>query len=275
MSIQVINSVCGLSDEIPPALAQCAVVARYASGESIYRCSDRIENWYQLLGGAARKSALSGDGRRHVVDFILPSDPFGLAAGGRRHFCVEALVPGTLVARFPRSAAERLADCDAVVGRYIREAAFKSIVNLQQRMVILGQTSGLERVSSFLLEFAARSQCSPARAMLLPMSRYDIADYVGMAVETVSRTMTELRKTRVIAFRSARHVRINDRSALEELAKGLSSRTADPAVTEKGEPYTRDTSRPGIDTDQGTGMPEARDYTLNEFLMRGNGATRW
>jgi hypothetical protein len=73
--------------------------ARGPSGESICRCTYKIEHWYQLVSGAARKSALSGDGRLHIVDFILPRDPFGLAANGMRHFCVEALVPGTLIAR--------------------------------------------------------------------------------------------------------------------------------------------------------------------------------
>jgi len=86
-----------------------------------------------------------GDGRRHIVDFILPRDPFGLAAAGMCHFCVEALVPGTLIGRFPRVATERLADFDPQVGRYIREAAFMSIVHLQRRMVVLGRTSALER----------------------------------------------------------------------------------------------------------------------------------
>jgi CRP-like cAMP-binding protein len=135
----VLTSVRKLPKGIPPALAQCAVLARYTSGESIYRCTDKIEHWYQLVSGAARKSASSGDGRRHIVDFILPRDPFGLAAAGMCHFCVEALVPGTLIVRFPRVAAERLADFAPQVGRYIREAAFTSIVHLQRRMVVLGR----------------------------------------------------------------------------------------------------------------------------------------
>jgi CRP-like cAMP-binding protein len=257
----VSTSVRELPIGIPPALAQCAVLARYTSGESVYRCTDKIEHWYQLVSGAARKSALSGDGRRHIVDFILPSDPFGLAAAGLRRFCVEALVPGTLIARFPRGAAERLADSDPEVGRYIRKAAFTSIVNLQQRLVILGRTSALEKVSAFLLEIADRSQSSPIQTVLLPMSRYDIADYVGVAVETVSRTLTELRRSRVIAFRSARCVRIGDRRALEALANGLGGRAAHLPPMDTLDPPAKGThrSRHGIDTGRGTQIPESHD----------------
>lgn len=226
MNTPVLTSVRELPEGIPPALAKCAVLARYSSGQSIYRCTDKIEHWYQLVSGAARKSAFSGDGRRRIVDFVMPNDPFGLAAAGLRRFCVEALVPGTLIARFHLGVAERLADSDPEVARYIRKAAFTSIVHLQQRLVILGRTSALEKVSAFLLEVADRSAGSPVQTVLLPMSRYDIADYVGLAVETVSRMLTELRKSQVIEFPSARRVRIRDRGLLEELANGLGGRPA-------------------------------------------------
>jgi CRP-like cAMP-binding protein len=253
MNTPVSISYHNLPKGIPLALAQLALPARYTTGESIYRCNDKIEHWYQLVSGAARKSALSGDGRRHIVDFILPSDPFGLAAAGLRRFCVEALVPGTLIARFPRFAAERLADSDPEVSRYIREAAFASIANLQRRMVILGRTSALEKVSAFLLEMADRSQSSPIPAILLPMSRYDIADYLGVAVETVSRTLTDLRSRRMIAFRSARHVRIGDRSSLQELADGMSGRPVHLSMDDLDRFAKRmQRSRRRIDTYQGS-----------------------
>jgi CRP/FNR family transcriptional regulator, nitrogen fixation regulation protein len=226
MNPLVLTSVRELPEGIPPALAGFAVLARYTSGQSIYRCTDKIEHWYQLVSGAARKSSLSSDGRRHIVDFVMPNDLFGLAAAGVRRFCVEALVPGTLIARFPRGVAERLADYDPEVAHYIRNATFKSIVHLQQRLVILGRTSALEKVSSFLLEIADRGADLPMQTVLLPMSRYDIADYIGVAVETVSRMLTELRRSRVIEFPSARRVRIGDRGVLEELANGLGGRAA-------------------------------------------------
>ncbi len=219
-----------LPTAMPQVLQRLSVSVVYKGREPIYHCKDRTEHWYHIVSGAARKSTLSCDGRRHIVDFILPGEPFGLAAAGFRRFCVEALVAGTLVARFPRVAAERLADSDPQVSRYIREAAFASIARLQLRMAILGRTSALEKVSAFLLEMEDRSQSSPVHTVVLPMSRYDIADYLGMAVETVSRTLTELRRRRVIAFRSLRHVGISDRGELEELADGLSSRAVQPDI---------------------------------------------
>jgi CRP-like cAMP-binding protein len=206
------------------ALESLAILDRYESGESVYRCNDSIEHWYRILGGAARASAVSGDGRRHIVDFIFPGDLFGFGVFGGRQFCVEAIVPGTLIARYPRRSAERLADSDPQIARTIREVAFESIARLQRRMVMLGRTSALEKVSAFLLEMSDRSEAAAAHGVLLPMSRYDIADYLAMAVETVSRTLTELRARHTIAFRSVRQVRICNRVALEEFAGGVAGR---------------------------------------------------
>jgi CRP-like cAMP-binding protein len=209
-------------------LERLATVARYEIGESIYRYNDPVEHWFRTVTGAARKSTLTGDGRRHIVDFLLPGDVFGFGPSGGRHFCVEAIVPGTLIARYPRRSAEQLADSDPLIARNIREVAFASIARLQRRMVILGRTSALEKVSSFLLEIADRSHTGPTHTVSLPMSRYDIADYLGMAVETVSRTLTQLRSRQTIAFRAVREVRICNRVALEELADRLTEQRVYP-----------------------------------------------
>jgi len=79
---------------------------------------------------------------------------------------------------------ERLADSDSLIARNIREVAFETIARLQGRVVILSRSKALERVSSFLLEMAHRSRIGPSHPVFLPMSRYDIADYLGLAVET-------------------------------------------------------------------------------------------
>jgi CRP/FNR family nitrogen fixation transcriptional regulator len=215
---------------LPPqplsAMESLAIPTRYENGEAVYRCNDPVEYWYRVVAGAARTSALTADGSRHIVDFLLPGDLFGFATRGTRPYCVEAIVPATLIFRYPRRSAEQLADFDPQIARGIREAAFDSIARLQRRMFILARTSALERVSGFLLEIADRSRGAPAHTVFLPMSRYDIADYLGMAVETVSRALTELRARRAIALCGVRRVQICDRSALEDLADEVRKRRA-------------------------------------------------
>jgi CRP/FNR family transcriptional regulator, nitrogen fixation regulation protein len=217
---------------LPPqplsAMESLAIPSRYENGEAVYRCNDPVEYWYRIVAGAARMSALTADGSRHIVDFLLPGDLFGFGAQGTRVFCVEAIVPATLIVRYPRRGAEQLADFDPQIARGIREAAFDSIARLQRRMIILARTSALERVSAFLLEMADRCRGASPNTVFLPMSRYDIADYLGMAVETVSRALTELRNRRAIALRGVRRVQICDRSALEDLADRLAETGALP-----------------------------------------------
>jgi hypothetical protein len=132
------------------------------------------------------------------------------------------------VARYARWNAERLADSDAAVARHIRTIAFGAIARLQRRTVLLGRGSALEKVGAFLLEMSARGRSTRAHWISLPMSRCDIADYLAMAVETVSRTLTQLRARGVIAFRDrdARQVRIGDRDALEGIANLIPERGA-------------------------------------------------
>jgi CRP/FNR family transcriptional regulator, nitrogen fixation regulation protein len=205
------------------ALHRLAAFARYEAGECVYRSNDPPEYWYRVVHGAARTISLSTDGRRHIVDFLLPGDFFGFGLAHARQFCVEVIHPATLIAHYPRSDSEELADSNPEIGRCIRELAFDSIARLQRRMVILGRFRALEKVSAFLLEMAERNRPVDDFVVSLPMSRYDIADYLGLAVETVSRALTELRDREVIAFRSVRQVRLCNRRALDELADRLSA----------------------------------------------------
>ena len=200
-------------------LEQLAVVSRYDSGQWVYRPNDIADNWFRVVSGAARKTASSSDGHRHIVDFLLPGDFFGFCASIGYPFCVEVIVPGTRIARYTRGNAEKLADSNPQVARLLRRSAFASINRLQRRTLILGRRSALEKVSAFLLEMADRSRGSEAdQSVYLPMSRYDIADYLAMAVETLCRTLTSLRVRGAIAFPDARRVRICNRAELENVA---------------------------------------------------------
>ena len=190
-------------------------LVRFEVNEVIYHNLEQVQYWYRVVTGAARKCSVMVDGRRHIVDFLLPDDVFGFGAQVVHHFSTQAISTGTTIARYPRHAAERLAESDPRVSRWIRQKAFSAISRLQARTLLLGHTSALARVSAFLLEWMDRCNQPTGTTICLPMSRYDIADYLAIAVETVSRVLTLLRTQHVIVFRSKRRLSICDRRALE------------------------------------------------------------
>jgi CRP/FNR family nitrogen fixation transcriptional regulator len=190
-------------------------IRTYDAEETVYSQDEAADSWYLLMGGAARKCAQISDGRRQIMDFLLPGDLFGFEAGARRESWVECVVAGTKVKRFRRPQMESLLEEDPQLAREVREIAFSSIERLQSRMILLGRSRALERVCGFLLEMAHRAQVETEGSVVLPMSRYDIADYLAIAVETVSRSLTTLRSERVITFFDTRHFRIINRRALE------------------------------------------------------------
>ena len=192
-----------------------ATFMRCYRGQTIYGPEDPPEYWYCVVSGMARKSMLLVDGRRRIVDFLLPGDFFGFSVREEHHLEVEAVTEDTVVARYPRRRVETLAECDPNVGRYIRHLAFESISRLEARIGILGRVTAIEKVSAFLLEMAQRSLNGPSTVVVLPMSRNDIADYLALSTETVSRALTSLVRCGAITLTTKRQVRIVDRSALE------------------------------------------------------------
>ena len=199
------------------SLEEWSRVASFAVGESIYRNGEPVEFWYRIVAGAARKCAFTLYGSRQIVDFLRPGDLFGYDAPNLHTFAVEAIAPGTRVVRYPRLKAEQVADSEPQVAKQIRQLAFESVHRVQTRMLILGRATALEKVCSFLLEMADRFRARSDGAVTLPMSRYDIADYLAMAVETVSRALTNLRRMDVIHLEGVRRVRICNRDALERV----------------------------------------------------------
>lgn len=201
----------------PPAIMEAlAALTSCRRGWQIYGQDDPAEQWYRVVSGAARKFVLKADGRRQIVDFLMPSDFFGFTAHERHAFAVEAVVEGTIVAAYPRRSLERLADADPLLAQFIRQTAFAAISRLQTRLLILGQMTASKRVGLFVVEMAERSPDGPVKAVDLPMSRYDIADYLALSVETVSRALTGLRHRGAIQLAGKHRVSIIDRAALED-----------------------------------------------------------
>lgn len=204
-----------LSRDLPIAVEHFASRVQYHKGDTIYYQDGPAEYGYRIVTGAARECALLADGRRQVIGFLMPGDVFGLWTRATHPFSGEIIAEATLVARYPRRRIERLVESDPDVARHVHQLAFEAVERLQTRMGLLAKTSALERVSGFLLQMSGSAELGSRNSIALPMSRYDIADYLALAVETVSRTLTSLRLRRIILFAGARRVRIVDRGALE------------------------------------------------------------
>ena len=193
-----------------------AVIVPFHRGQEICSQGRSVEHWYFLISGAARRCAIRADGRRQIVDLLLPGDFFGLAFGDQSDATIEAVAENTVVASYPRPRIEVLADSDPKIARELRDIAFKALSRMQTQLLILGRITALEKVGSFLLEMSARLSNGDTERVALPISRYDIADYLGVSIETVSRALSDLKQRGAIKLLSTRTVSIVHRDVLEE-----------------------------------------------------------
>ena len=205
------------------SLDSLAVQMHCARGQEIYKEDSQVECWYRIASGVARRFSTRSDGKRQIVDLLLPGDIFGFGARGKHHFAVEAIADGTVVLRYPRSRLEALADSDGRIARELRDAACEAMARLQLLILNLGETTAEEKVGHFLVRMAQRLGGVPADQLVLPMSREDIADYLALSVETVSRSLTQLKRRGLIRLTGTRQITILDRNAL---AKGAADQFA-------------------------------------------------
>lgn len=201
-------------------LATIAVVMSVEIGQSFITEGDPADHFFNLTGGSAKLYKLLPDGRCQVTGFVQTGDFLGLAASTHYAFSAEALEPVQLC-RFARGKFEALLrDCPAMERR-LRQLASHELVMAQEQMLLLGRKSARERVASFLL---SRSRgCAHAgtgERVLLPMTRTEIADYLGLTIETVSRTLSAFKTARLVAMHSPAELLVLDRKALDKLAAG-------------------------------------------------------
>ena len=204
-----------------------AAVRASRRDEEIFNRLNPTESLYRVVSGVARDCAMLADGRRQIMAFVMPGDFFGFAPRDEQKFAVEAVVEGTVAARYPRRRVETLADITPPLGRRLRDMAAEAVARSQSRLLVLGRFTALEKVALFLMEMAERSDNRAAAAIVLPMSRYDIADYLALSVETICRTVTELKHRGVIALSGPHQVRIVDQGALRRCANGKPSAGVD------------------------------------------------
>lgn len=197
----------------PDALATFpGAVSRYARNEEIFGEGDPAEFIYRIRSGTVRLSRILADGRRMIGSFVFAGDSFGIEAGDEHSFSAEAVSDCEIVAT-PRLVVFRRAESDHAFSHQLWQAAVSELAGARRHMLVLGCQSALERVSSFLLDMARRN-ASGDRIVTLPMSRQDIADYLGLTIETVSRTITQLTERGAIEVPSSRTIVLRNPSLL-------------------------------------------------------------
>jgi CRP/FNR family nitrogen fixation transcriptional regulator len=140
---------------------------------------------------------------------------FGIETGDEHRFSAEALGDATVIA-FRRCSLDTLAAADAAFSRQVVTAVMRSLERAQNHMLLLGRKSAVEKIATFLLDLSERT--APADAVDLPMSRIDIADHLGLTIETVSRSLTQLERQGVIELPAHRRsIRLRDKAALKRL----------------------------------------------------------
>lgn len=185
----------------------------FGRNAEIYGEAEPAEYLYKVVSGAVRTCKVTADGRRQIGGFYLAGDLFGLEAGEVHAFSAEAISESTVlvVKRKPLMA---LAERDGDVARQLWAATAAELNRAQGRLLLLIK-SAQERVAGFLLEMAARS--SSCDRIDLPMTRQDIGEYLGLTIETVSRTLTSMQETALIELAASRRVLLRNRAALEQL----------------------------------------------------------
>jgi CRP/FNR family nitrogen fixation transcriptional regulator len=201
----------GQRSDTAPTSVLSGMPMTYPRGSEIYGEGEAFSHIYQVVSGVVRIAKLLPDGRRQISGFYLPGDIFGFESDEIHHFSAEAVVQTKLVAFRWQSL---IATGTRSIGFFheLLNVAMKDLRHTQAQLLVVGRKSALERVAAFLLEMSERS-ASPD-LVELAMPRHDIADYLGLTLETVSRMFAELKDLGAIALEGARRVRLLDHDRL-------------------------------------------------------------
>ena len=188
-------------------------------GQIVYGEGQVADALYFLDLGMVELTCQKNDGDRHIVAFLSPGDLFGLSEDGRYLNTVRTLAP-TKLYRLPLAALQRLLVQDARLQLLFLTKAAHELRKAQRQMIVLGQRDPLRRMASFLLEFLRSNQYydPDARIVSLLMSRQDIADYLALTQESVSRALARMEADGLIRRQSPRIIRLEDLRALNDLA---------------------------------------------------------
>lgn len=202
-------------------LAEHLTVKEYAAGEPVLLDGDACDHVFNITEGSVKVFRSLPDGRRAVTGFLFRGDFLGLAHSERALFGAEALEPAK-VCRFPRKAFKALLMEMPQLETELLERASHELEQAQDQLLLLSRKTALERVASFLLALSRRAQerLEPADPVRFPMIRADMADYLGLTTETVSRCFGRLKTSGVIRLLPGNQASILRPERLAQLAEG-------------------------------------------------------
>ena len=189
-------------------------VRRITAGDEIYLQDDEAGEVYQLVSGAVRTTHLTRDGRRQIGAFYYPGDLFGLECGEVHRYSAEALTNCEIVV-VRRSALHSEDSAAAQLDRAVWAGTIRQLERTQEHLMLLGRKTACEKVAAFLSDLAARFGKEVTE---LPMGRQDMADYLGLTIETVSRMITQLQADGLVEFLGNRRFRLTNPASLRRLA---------------------------------------------------------
>ena len=189
---------------------------KYEARKAIYSKGDPANHCYRVVEGAVRLSRILMDGHRQVLDLLLPGETFGIEAAAEYSATAEA-IGEVVVLRCPRACiVHQLATRDGAASQ-MNTILTNGLSSAQDHVAMLSHQSATQRVAQFLLHFRASQQ---GRTIELPVGRQDMADYLGLTIETTCRSLTEMKNRGVISISGRRGIEIRDREALESIAEG-------------------------------------------------------
>ena len=198
------------------ALERIGTRLNFSRNAEIYAEGGDADFWYKVVAGTVRICKLLADGRRHIAEFCFGGDCFGIENASERIYSAEA-VDDVIVMRYRRSATEQLVDQNPAVARLLRDTMLRGLGSAQGRALMLGRMTAPERAAAFLLEMFERRDST--KVLDLPMSRNDIADYLGLTIETVCRILSALKRDGTISIPNPHRIGLLDRSALEAIGE--------------------------------------------------------
>jgi len=220
------QSLCGsLTDRELDVLNTLGRRQTVTRGETVIWAGDDSVICANLLSGVLKLSASTGDGREQIVGLLYPADFVGRPYAAEAEFTVTALTDAELCV-FPRKPFEGVLEDHARMERLLLQRTFAALGEARSRMLMLARNTAAEKVAGFLLGMADRAGSAGCRAsddgpvtFDLPLTRGQIADVLGLTIETVSRRLTKLKAAGIIALPGVRAVTIRDRAALEARAE--------------------------------------------------------